>query len=107
MTVMSSMDTMVVLAGRYGSERAAKDDFDSVRNFYKVSGLVDTYDAAVIQRERDGNVKIIKKREEPTRHGALAGLGLGLAAGLFAAAFPALAPAGGPAPGRPGGCARA
>jgi uncharacterized membrane protein len=92
---VSSMDTMVVLAGRYGSERAAKDDFDSVRNFYKVSGLVDTYDAAVIHRERNGNVKIVKKREEPTRHGALAGLGVGLATGLVAAAFPAVALAGG------------
>jgi uncharacterized membrane protein len=39
-------------------------------------------DAAVIHRERDGKVNIVKKREEPTRHGALAGLGIGLAAGL-------------------------
>jgi len=60
------------------------------KDFYKVSGLVDTYDAAVIRRD-NGNVKIVKKREEPTRHGALAGLGLGLAAGVVAAAFPAVA----------------
>src|SRR5258706_15392461 len=92
---MGSMETMVVLDGRYDSERAAKADFDSVRNFYKVSGMVDTYDAAVIHRERDGNVKIVKKREEPTRHGAMAGLGVGIAAGLVAAAFPAVALAGG------------
>jgi uncharacterized membrane protein len=86
---------MVVLAGRYGSDKAALQDFQSVKNFYKVSGLVDTYDAAVIHREQDGNVKIVKKREEPTRHGALAGLGLGLAAGVVAAAFPAVAIGGG------------
>src|SRR5262245_26326598 len=99
------MDTMVVLAGRYGGERAAKDDFDSVRNFYKVSGMVDTYDAAVIHRERDGNVRIVKKLEEPTRHGALAGLGVGLAVGLVAAAFPAVALAGGLVAGGAGGAA--
>jgi hypothetical protein len=50
---MGSVDTIVVLAGRYDSERAAKAGFDSVRNFYKVSGMVDTYDAAVIHREHD------------------------------------------------------
>ncbi len=92
---MTSLDTMVVLAGRYGNDKAALQDFQSVKNFYKVSGLVDTYDAAVIHREKDGNVKIVKKREEPTRHGALAGLGLGLAAGVVAAAFPAVAIGGG------------
>jgi uncharacterized membrane protein len=98
------MDTMVVLAGRYNNEKAAIDDFQSVKNFYKVSGLVDTYDAAVIHRE-DGNVKIVKKREEPTRHGALAGLGLGLAAGVVAAAFPAVAIGGALVAGGAGGAA--
>ena len=100
----TSMDTMVVLAGRYNSDKAAIDDFQSVKNFYKVSGLVDTYDAAVIHRE-DGKVKIVKKREEPTRHGALAGLGLGLAAGVVAAAFPAVAIGGALVAGGAGGAA--
>jgi len=102
---MTKMDTMVVLAGRYSNDQAAIADFNSVKDFYKVSGLVDTYDAAVIHRKPDGDVKIVKKREEPTRHGALAGLGLGLAAGLVAAAFPAVALAGGLAVGAAGGTA--
>jgi len=95
---------MVVLAGRYKSDKAAIDDFQSVKDFYKVSGLVDTYDAAVIHRE-EGKVKIVKKREEPTRHGALAGLGLGLAAGVVAAAFPAVAIGGALVAGGAGGAA--
>ena len=51
--VPTSMGTMVVLAGRYTSEKAAFDDFQSVKNFYNVSGLVDTYDAAFIHSHID------------------------------------------------------
>lgn len=102
---MGRMDTMVVVAGRYDDQRAALADFDSVEDFYRRSELVDTYDAAVVSRDEDGKVSIVKKREEPTRHGALAGLGLGLAAGVVAAALPPVALGGALVAGATGGAA--
>lgn len=39
------------------------------------------FDAAVISRDEDGKVHVVKKHEQPTRHGAAHGLGWGLAVG--------------------------
>jgi uncharacterized membrane protein len=46
------------------------------------------FDAAVIAKDEDGKVRIVKKHEQPTRHGAAVGLSWGLAAGVVAALFP-------------------
>jgi uncharacterized membrane protein len=99
------MDTMVVVAGRYDDQSAALADFDAVKDFYRRGDLVDTYDAAVVSRDERGKVSIVRKREEPTRHGALAGLGLGLAAGVVAAALPPVALGGALVAGATGGAA--
>ncbi len=40
-------------------------------------------------------MRVVKKHEQPTRHGAAKGLGLGLAIGAAAAIFPGIALAGG------------
>ena len=47
------------------------------------------YETVLIEKQ-DGKVKIVKKHEQPTRHGAAHGLGWGLAAGAVAALFPAV-----------------
>ncbi len=86
-----AMDTLVVFAAQYDNEADAVADFHDVEAFYRDSGLVDTYDAAVFTHEPNGKVKVVKKREEPTRHGALAGLGIGLVGGVLVALFPAVA----------------
>jgi uncharacterized membrane protein len=39
------------------------------------------FDAAVISRDEDGKVNVVKKHEQPTRHGAAHGPGWGLAVG--------------------------
>jgi uncharacterized membrane protein len=44
----------------------------------------------VIAKDEKGKVEIVKKHEQPTRHGAAHGLGWGLAAGAVAALFPAV-----------------
>lgn len=102
---MTGLDTMVVLAARYDSERDAVADYNAVVKFLNESGAVDTYDAAVVSRKETGKVKIVMKREEPTRHGAIAGLGIGLAAGLVVALFPAVAIGGSLLVGGAGGAA--
>jgi uncharacterized membrane protein len=54
-------------------------------------GLIDAFDAAVVEHREDGKVKIVKKHETPTRVGGVLGGGVGLATGLVIALFPAAA----------------
>ncbi|HEU5266679.1 MAG TPA: hypothetical protein VFU35_08255, partial [Jatrophihabitans sp.] len=85
-----ALDTFVLLAASYDSEDDAIADYDAVHEIYVESGLIDTYDAAVISRHEDGKVKIVKKHEQPTRQGAWGGLGIGLVGGALVALFPAV-----------------
>ena len=45
--------------------------------------VVGTYDAAVLTKDEEGNVKIVDKIEKPTQHGGWAGLAVGAAIGLI------------------------
>jgi uncharacterized membrane protein len=85
-----AMDTFVVVAASYDTLDAAEADYDAVRDLYLESGLIDTYDAAVITRDDNGKVRIVAKHEQPTRRGAWRGLGIGLAGGALVALFPAI-----------------
>jgi uncharacterized membrane protein len=49
----------------------------------------------VLERGDGGKVHVVKKHEQPTRHGAAKGLGWGLAIGAATAIFPAIGLAGG------------
>jgi uncharacterized membrane protein len=98
-----AMDTFIVFAASYGALRAAEADFQTVREFYMVSGLLDAYDAAVITRDDAGKVRIAVKHERPGRQGAWRGLGIGLAGGALVALFPAVRTGAGLLPGPPGG----
>jgi uncharacterized membrane protein len=84
------MDTFIVLAASYETLGAAEADFHAVRDFYLTSGLLGTYDAAVITRDDAGKVQIVVKHEPPARQGAWGGLGIGLAGGALVALFPAV-----------------
>jgi uncharacterized membrane protein len=85
-----AMDTFIVLAASYDTLGAAEADYHAVRDFYLTSGLLDTYDAAVITRDDRGKVTIVVKHEQPTRQGAWRGLGIGLVGGALVALFPAV-----------------
>ena len=84
-----SLDTYVVLANQYNNESDALADYEAVRKLYSDLGIIDTYDAAVVTRKPNGKVEIVKRTEEPTRHGAAAGFLVGLAVGAAVALFPA------------------
>jgi uncharacterized membrane protein len=85
-----ALDTFALFAASYDSEDAAVADYEAVHQLYVESGIIDTYDAAVISRHTDGKVKIVKKHEQPTRQGAWGGLAVGLVGGALVALFPAV-----------------
>jgi uncharacterized membrane protein len=88
-------DTFIVFVGVYDSVGDAEADYQLVKDLHVKAGLIDAYDAAVIERENSGKVKITKKHETPTRAGGVLGAGVGLATGLVVALFPFAAIGGG------------
>jgi uncharacterized membrane protein len=90
-----AIDTLMVYAGVYDSVGDAEADYQVVKDLHTEAGLIDAYDAAVIERREDGKVKILKKHETPTRVGGVLGGGMGLATGLVVALFPFAAVGGG------------
>jgi uncharacterized membrane protein len=90
-----AIDTLFVYSGTYGDVKDALADYDAIKALHTEAGLIDAYDAAVIERTEAGKVKIVKKHETPTRVGGVLGGGVGLATGLVIALFPAVAIGGG------------
>ena len=84
-----SLDTFVVLANQYDNEPDAIADYEAVRKLYTDTGIIDTYDAAVLTRKPGSKVEIVKRTEEPTRQGAARGFLVGLAVGALVVLFPA------------------
>jgi uncharacterized membrane protein len=90
-----AIDTLMVYVGVYANVEEAEADYQVVKDLHVEAGLIDAYDAAVIERREDGQVKIVKKHETPTRVGGVLGGGVGLATGLVVALFPFAAIGGG------------
>ena len=81
-------DTLYVIAAAYDDVDLAIADYEAVKALYREEKTSHDFDAAVIAKDEDGRVRIVKKHEQPTRHGAAVGLGWGLATGVVAALFP-------------------
>jgi uncharacterized membrane protein len=90
-----AIDTLIAYAGIYDSVEDAEADYDLVKALHTEVGLIDAYDAAIVERREDGKTKIVKKHETPTRAGGVLGGGMGLATGLVVALFPFAAVGGG------------
>ena len=90
-----AVDTFMAYVGVYDNAADADADYELVKDLHTKAGLIDAYDAAVIERRADGKVKITKKHETPTRVGGVLGGGAGLATGLVVALFPFAAIGGG------------
>jgi uncharacterized membrane protein len=89
------IDTLLVYCGVYGDAADALADYELIKKLHTEANLIDAYDAAVIERDHKGKVKIVKKHETPTRVGGVLGGGVGLATGLVIVLFPAAAIGGG------------
>jgi len=90
-----AVDTFIAYVGVYDNVSDADADYALVKDLHTKEDLIDSYDAAVIERRADGKVKISKKHETPTRVGGVLGGGVGLATGLVVALFPFAAIGGG------------
>jgi uncharacterized membrane protein len=86
-----AFDTLLVYCGVYGNVDDALADYEAIKELHTEANLIDAYDAAVIERDEKGKVKIVKKHETPTRAGGVLGGGVGLATGLVIVLFPAAA----------------
>jgi uncharacterized membrane protein len=86
-----AIDTFFAYIGVYADLDDATSDYEAVKALHTELGLIDAYDAAIVERREDGKVKIVKKHETPTRVGGVLGGGIGLATGLVVALFPAAA----------------
>jgi uncharacterized membrane protein len=102
---MAHPDTLYVLAAAYDNVDSAVEDYEAVKALYYAVKTSHDFDATVIAKDADGKVSIVKKHEQPTRHGAAVGLGWGLAAGVAAALFPPVGILGALAVGAGGGAA--
>jgi uncharacterized membrane protein len=85
------IDTYFAYIGVYSDLEDAKADYEAIKDLHTEAGLIDAYDAAIVEHREDGKVKIVKKHETPTRAGGVLGGGVGLATGLVIALFPAAA----------------
>lgn len=81
-------DTLFVVVAAYDDVDAAVADYESIKELYRAVKTSHDFDAAVIAKDPDGKVRIVKKHEQPTRHGAAVGLGWGVAVGVAAVLFP-------------------
>ncbi len=74
-------DSLYVIAAAYDDVDAAVADYEAVRELCGGLRTSHDFDAAVIAKDEDGKVRIVKRHEQPTRRGAAVGVGWGLATG--------------------------
>ena len=85
---MSEKDTVLVLAAAYDDVAEAEADYEAIKALYYGVKTSHDFDAAVVDRDASGKVRVVKKHEQPTRHGAAAGMGWGLAVGAACVLLP-------------------
>ena len=74
-------ESVVVYVASYSSLNDANADYAAVKQLYR-DGVIGVYDAAVVSKGADGQVKI-HRTEKPTEYGALSGLAVGAIVGIF------------------------
>ena len=83
---MAEEKTVHVIIGQYGSIEDASQDLDFILE-KREEHLIATFDGAVVAKDEDGRVHIVRKHETPVRFGAWGGAVAGAIVGL---AFPPL-----------------
>ncbi len=70
-----------VYAATYAERSDAEADYDALLDLHAAS-LVGTYDVALITKDTDGKVHVMK-HEKPTQHGAWTGIAVGAVVGVL------------------------
>lgn len=83
---MAEEHTVVVIIGQYQSADDASQDLDYILQ-ERAEHLISTFDGAVVAKNDEGEVRIVRKHETPVRFGAWSGAVAGAIVGL---AFPPL-----------------
>jgi uncharacterized membrane protein len=78
---VAKADSTFIYVATYPDESVARDDYDVVKGLH-ASGLVGSYDAAVVTKDAHGKIHE-NKDETATRHGAWWGVAAGAAVGLI------------------------
>ena len=78
---MAQSDSTFIYLATYPNEMAAQEDYKVVKELH-ASGLVGSYDAAVVTKDAQGKVHE-NKDETATRHGAWWGIAAGAAVGVI------------------------
>ena len=83
---MGEAETVHVIIGHYGSIEEASQDLDYILD-EREEHLISTFDGAVVAKDDDGQVRVVRKHETPVRFGAWSGAVVG---GILGLAFPPL-----------------
>lgn len=76
-----SADGVFLFVGTYPDTDSAEADYEVVKELHS-SGVVGTYDAAVVSKDERGKVHV-HKHEKPTQYGAWSGLAVGALLGII------------------------
>jgi uncharacterized membrane protein len=87
---MSAKRTLIVTAAAYQDLADAEADYEAVNALYNEVGISHEFDAAVLTRDKNGEVKVVKEHEQPTGHGAAHRLAQALAVGVARATISAV-----------------
>ncbi len=86
-----ALATYRILANEYDAEADAIADYEAIHKLYSDLGILDSFDAAVLTRQPDGKVIIVKRVDEQSDEQSkgkarwVAGLAVGTAVALFPA----------------------
>jgi uncharacterized membrane protein len=83
-------EMLYVLAASYDDVDDAIAEYEAIEAAWRHVSSSHSFDATVVAKDDTGKVEIVRKHDEPTRHGAASGLGWGLATGAVVALFPAV-----------------
>jgi hypothetical protein len=67
-------DTLYVLAASYDDVKDALAEYEAIKAAYRHVGSSHDFDATVIAKDEAGKVDLVRRHDEPTRHGAAIGL---------------------------------
>jgi len=81
-------EMLYVLAASYDDVNDALAEYGAIEAAWTHVSSEHTFDATVVAKDASGKVDIVRRHDEPVRHGTASGLGWGLATGAVVSLFP-------------------